>query len=396
MRKLFSIVLAALLCLGSLSGCGSSAPVTESNQVSQSAEPAAPAETQESNQAQPAEPAAPADGKEWPQYDGKIVLGLAVRTFSNPYHVKVSQGAEMLVEDLKAAGYNIEYQTILDEGSDNKQISDLKALIARSGQDLAMYIEPQNAPNGPIIADICDEAKVPWTHAWTPGEDVFPTDYEYWVAYHTPDDIQAGYNIAVEMFKGFETPGKGKILALQGPMGNTAAENRKLGLQKALEEYPDVELLELQPADWQMDRAQNITETWLSKYDDIDGIWCGNDTMGLGVIVALKAKGLNGKIGVTGVDGTQEAIDAIKAGDMVCTSDVNGLAQGYYASAWAIAAKIGLLDYKSLTPGERMFTTATTLITADNVDEVTNAVPQFDYREYRSFAQAPADFHFNK
>lgn len=386
MKKAASLILALVLCLTVFAACSPTEPAEDP--------PAdTPAGTVEETPNVPETPDGE-DSNEWPAYDGKIVLGVAVRTFANPYHVKVNEGAQMLVDDLKAAGYDIELQTVLDEGSDVDQISNMRALIARAGEDLVFYCEPQNAPNGPIIADMLDEAGVYWTHAWTPGEGVFPTDYEYWVMYHTPDDIQAGYNIAVEMFSKFETPFEGKILALQGPLGNTASENRKLGLEKALAEYPGVELLELQPADWHMDVAQNTVETWLNKYPDVDGIWCGNDTMGLGAVTALKAKGLNGKVLVTGVDGTQEAIDAIRTGDMVCTSDVNGLAQGYYASAWAIAAKIGILDYKSLEPGGRMFTTATTLVTAENVEEFMSATPQFDYRNYLEFAVDPAEFHF--
>jgi ABC-type sugar transport system substrate-binding protein len=232
---------------------------------------------------------------------------------------------------------------------------------------------------------MCKDAGAYWTSVWNIADGDYPMDYNpSWVAHCSPDDTVAGYEIAVALFESFETPGKGKILALEGMLGNTASSNRTAGLKKALEEYPDVELLDMQPTDWDMQISLDITETWLSKYDDFDGIWTSGDPMGLGAITALTKAGLNGKVGVTGVNGTQEAIDAVKAGDMTATWDVNGYMQGYYATAWAVAAKLGVIDPASEPVSDRMFYTPGMLVTSDNVDSAGKA-PEMNYKDFKSF-----------
>lgn len=91
-----------------------------------------------------------------------------------------------------------------------------------------------------------------------------------------------------------------------------------------MSEHTGVQMLDQQNGDWLPEKALSITQAWLTKYSDIQGIWCANDDMAVAVVQALKAKGLNGKVKVTGCDATGPALDAIKAGDMVATVSANG------------------------------------------------------------------------
>lgn len=323
----------------------------------------------------------------------KVYAGIAIRTLSNPYMVQIKEGAEMFVNSLPEGA--AELQILCCEGSDEKQINDIKALISRGGKDTILYVDPNQSPNAAVIAEICEEAQVYWVSAWNAAEGVYPMDYKYYVAHHSPDNVKSGYDIAVEMFKSFETPGKGKILAIQGMLANTAAIDRFKGLKKALEEYPDVELLDDQAGDWNPQKALNITETWLSKYKDIDGIWVANDSMALAAVQALKAKGLNGKVKVVGVDGIDDAIEAIKNGDMVATVSSNGWLQGGYSLAMAYAAYTGKIDTTKLEPGKRMFHTEGIFITEDNVSEYEEKYvknkPQYNFEDIFSIIVRPMD-----
>ena len=121
-----------------------------------------------------------------------------------------------------------------------------------------------------------------------------------------------------------------------------------------------------------------FTQTWLSKYDDIDAIWAANDTMGLGAIEALKLEGKNGKILVCGCDGIAAAYEAIEAGDMACTVANNGyLLMGYGASYAYQAAKNGLV------PEYPVIKTQAVLVTSDNVAEYKamfiDGTPTYDF-----------------
>ena len=213
--------------------------------------------------------------------------------------------------------------------------------------------------------------------------------------FQSPDNIKSGHDIAIEMFKQFKTPNKGKILAIQGMLANTAAIDRFKGLKQALKETPGVELLADQDGEWNPQKALTIAETWLAKYKDIDGIWVANDGMAISVVQALKAKGLNGKVKVVGVDGIGDAVTAIKAGDMTATVGSNGWLQGGFGLAYAYAALKGDIDTKTMDQAKRMINTKATFISKDTVgqyekDYITNK-PVMNFKDLWSNIEHPME-----
>ena len=162
-----------------------------------------------------------------------------------------------------------------------------------------------------------------WSAAWNAPEGVLPTDYDHWVTFQSCDAVEQGYVIAKTLFESFPTPGQGKICVLEGMLANNSNTARMKGLKKALDEYPGIEVLDDQAGDWETGKALTITENWIAKYgEEMTGIWCACDDMAIGVVQALKAKGLNGKIKTTGVDGTSAAIALVESGDLeMCIRD---------------------------------------------------------------------------
>ena len=313
----------------------------------------------------------------------KLYVGISIRSLTNPYQVTEIEGAQMFVDYLNSIGQQCELQTLVCDSSDEKQANDVKAFIAKSEGNAILYLDPNDAAITPTIADLCEDAGVYLVTVWSKPDDISPMDYTKWIAHHTPDNVKSGYDIAVAMFNSFDTPGEGKILAVQGMLGNTSASDRFAGLQKALEENPNVELLADQAGDWDTKKALGIVETWLSKYKDIDGIWCANDSMALGVVQALKSAGLDKKVKVVGVDGIDDAVNFVKTGEMVATVGSNGWLQAGYSLALAYQCWNGTIKVEDLTQDQRMFNTKGLMISADTVaayeDEYINNKPEFDF-----------------
>ena len=236
------------------------------------------------------------------------------------------------------------------------------------------------------IAEACEEAGVYWSAAWNAPEGVLPTDYDHWVTFQSCDAVEQGYVIAKTLFESFPTPGQGKICVLEGMLANNSNTDRMKGLKKALDEYPGIEVLDDQAGDWETGKALTITENWIAKYgEEMTGIWCACDDMAIGVVQALKAKGLNGKIKTTGVDGTSAAIALVESGDLACTIMNNGWLQAGYGAAYAYAAKTGVIKTSEMDNTHRMFLTSGFLVTPDTMDEyrktfVENA-PAYDYND---------------
>lgn len=365
-KRLLGILLTAAICVSSLAGCGSK----------EAAAPAADAgETPAATEASGDDAAAPAASGD------KLTVAVSMRSMSSEYHMQYVAGAQAFVDSLPEG--TAEVQVLPCDSNDDKQINDIKALIASKGDNMILFVDPNNAPNITAIAELCEEAGVYWVSAWNTPDGINPMAYKYWVAHQACDGVQQGYDLAVNIFDRFEEPGKGKILVLEGMLANTANVQRMEGLNKALEEYPDIEVLDDQAGDWDTKKALSITETWLAKYDDIDGIWCACDDMALGVVQALKAKGLDKKVLVTGNDGTTDAVNAVESGEITVTIANNGWLQGGYGVAYAYAAKTGKIDPSSMSQEERMFYTNGVVITADNVadykKEYVESTPVYDY-----------------
>ncbi len=361
MKKFFSVIL-VLIMLVSLASCGETKTGTDEKGTDKKTE------------------AKKEDKKE--ASTEKLYIAACIHSTDNEYWVQETEGVKLFAKTLPEGTAEVEVLTC--DGEDEKQLNGIKAFIASHGKNCVFYVDPSNAPNTAAIAEVCEDAGVYWTSVWHLAEGLNPMDYKYYVAHQSVDGVAQGYDIAKAMFAEFKEPNKGKILALQGQLGNDSAVERYQGLNDALAENADIELLDMQVANWSSQEALKITETWLAKYgEDIDGIWCANDGMAIGALQALKAKGLNGKVKVCGVDGVSAALDAIEAGDMVCTVANNGYLQGGYGAAYVYGAYSGKIKVDELPAKNRLFYTNGYFIDKNNLadfkKEYVDSVPTYDF-----------------
>ena len=84
--------------------------------------------------------------------------------------------------------------------------------------------------------------------------------------------------------------GKGGGVDLGGIASNNPAIEREQGLLNAMKDYPGIELLDYQAADWGTQKANQIMSSFLTRFgDEIRGVHCANDTIGYCVLEALRA-----------------------------------------------------------------------------------------------------------
>jgi len=109
--------------------------------------------------------------------------------------------------------------------------------------------------------------------------------------------------------------GKGKVLNLQGDLANQTGQARSDGLHEALDEYPDIQVID-QSSMWLQEKGLAITENILTSDPDIVAIFAANDPPALGALQALKAAGRDDVL-IVGFDGTKDGLEAVKSGDFV-------------------------------------------------------------------------------
>jgi len=138
------------------------------------------------------------------------------------------------------------------------------------------------------------------------------------------DDYELGLATAQYLFKAMG--GKGNVVILEGIATVASSIGRVKGFNAALKQFPDVKLLASKPAAYSKPQATRVTKDLLSSFPQVDGILAANDPMALGAIDALKSA--SRKALVVGINGSREAIEPIKAGDLLASGDYSAFNQG--------------------------------------------------------------------
>ncbi|WP_249934472.1 D-ribose ABC transporter substrate-binding protein [Halomonas sp. 15WGF] len=113
--------------------------------------------------------------------------------------------------------------------------------------------------------------------------------------------------------------GEGSYIELKGPPSDNNAATRSNGYETVLSQYPDLTLAASDIANWDRTEGRNKMQSMLRSHPDIRGVISGNDEMALGAIVALKQEGLLDDILVGGFDGSPDAVDAVRSGELAYT-----------------------------------------------------------------------------
>ena len=156
---------------------------------------------------------------------------------------------------------------------------------------------------------------------------------------------------------------KGKYAELLGKESDTNAGVRSSAFHEVIDQYPDLEMVAKQTANWEKTEAYEKMEAIIQANPDLDGVICGNDTMLEGVCAALAAHDMT--LPVIGVDGSDEAAALIKSGQ------ATGTALQQFALIAEMAVEQADQYLKEGTTGQEEKQLVDCIaITADNVDNL--------------------------
>lgn len=310
----------------------------------------------------------------------KPTLVTSIRSLSNPYHAVWKAGAEAF-----ASAIGLDHVTLVSEGNSEKGIADIKAMLAKTGGNMVLNSDPNDTPDARPIVEACAKAGAYVVTQWNKPADLHPVDFNpNYVCHIEFDGISSGQQIAEILFK--TIGGSGAIIALGGQISNTAAIERKKGLEAALAANPNIELLDFQVANWKSSEAFDLTGNLLTKFGDkVKGIWAANDDMGTGALEALRGENLAGTVPVVGVDGIKAAVDAVRKGEFACTVTSDPFWQGGMGLSIGLNALLKKFDPAKEAPEHREFYGKAVLIAKDNVEDYykTNidAQPKLDWND---------------
>lgn len=310
-------------------------------------------------------------------------IAWSYRNRTNPYWNEIVSGGEAFVESL---GKPKEFLThLINEGSSEKSLADVKALLAKTSGKLALAIDTNDAPNARPVVEAVAGAGGYVSTLWNKTDDLHPWDFgDSYVSHMSWSDEGPAEKTARILLDAMG--GKGGVVHLGGIASNNPAIERLNGLKNALKDYPDAELLDAQPADWDTQKANQIMSSFLTRYgDEIKGVHCANDTIGYGVLEALRAEGIEDMPVVT-YDGNPQAVDLVAQGKILATVFTNPHWGGGITAALAYHAAIGTFKPSDEPHEHREFYGPTVFITpkdaADFKKNFIENVPTYDWKDF--------------
>ena len=274
----------------------------------------------------------------------------------NPFWIYMRQGAEKAVAEYREQGIAISIYAAAPIHSFNaqeqvdifEQVIQMKVDgIAMNPCDRSSMVKPiekaweEDIPTVTVSTDVPDSLRI--THSGV-------------------DDTLWAYEVAKRLFE--EMGGKGKVVIMEGSPGHYIGELRNKGFHDAAAEYPDIEIMDVQPAYWNREEGMAMMENFLQKYPSgqLDAVICANDEEAIGAMEAIDAAGRADELLVIGIDGNEEASLAIQDGRMLATSYDCPWCKGYNA------VKV-LVDWQhGIEPEEKTLADAA-VIDASNVEE---------------------------
>jgi ribose transport system substrate-binding protein len=112
--------------------------------------------------------------------------------------------------------------------------------------------------------------------------------------------------------------GEGTMIMTQGALGHTGAQGRARGFNSVVKKYPKIQVLDTQPADWDVTKVARIWETLLTKYPKISAAYFHNDDMALAAYNVMKTHNRT-EIKIGGCDAMPPALAAVIDGKMLAT-----------------------------------------------------------------------------
>jgi len=294
--------------------------------------------------------------------DGETIA-IFTKNQTNPYFQAVRVGADVAAKNLNAK--TLHYIPTKPD-SIPEQLSQIEDVVVKKPNAI-VFIPVDYKAMVPGVEKI-NAAKIPVvnvTDRSAGGE---------FLSFIGADDYSLGLETGRYLLK--TLGGKGNIVIIEGVKGSLTNIDRVRGFNDALKENPGAKLLASQPGNYQRLQALQVMENLMQSNSQIDGVLAANDAMAIGAIEALD--GANRKAQVVGINGTKEAIDAIKAGKLLASGDYNGFSQGCLGTMMAIHALRGHPVIKEIV-------LKPTVITKDNYEPF--AVP-LEQRACPTFEEA--------
>lgn len=246
-------------------------------------------------------------------------VAVVAPALTSTFHVAVAEGA---LEEGTRLGWTVHILAADRETNFIQQMALVEDMITRgidaisvsaiNDQALATTVEHANSVRVPMFSHN--------TLTPLPSGEV--------VAYIGYNQREGGYKLGHEaarlLTEKYGEP-RGKVAILEGVPGFHNTE-RTEGFRAAIAEYPNIEIVASQPANWLRQEGLVVAENILNSFPDVDLFFGASDAMAQGAAQAAAAMGK--EVFTIGIDGNPDMLEDIKNGVTTSTLFVDPFGMG--------------------------------------------------------------------
>jgi ribose transport system substrate-binding protein len=246
------------------------------------------------------------------------VVALVMKSLANEFFKTMEDGARRH-QAQHATTYELVATGIKDEQDVSRQISLVEQMIARRVQ--AIVLAPADSKALVGVARRAVDAGIVVVNIDNRLDRDAMAERGLTVAFVGPDNragaLAVGRAVATRLKAG------DPIAILEGAPNAFNGIERTRGFEDAAREA-GLTIVRSQTANWETARASQVVSALVTEQPGVKAILCGNDSMALGAIAALKAAGRQGTVLVAGFDNISAVQALVKSGEIVATADQHG------------------------------------------------------------------------
>ncbi len=286
--------------------------------------------------------------------DAKPRVALVMKSLANEFFQTMEDGAKA---DQKAHAdkYDLIANGIKDETDTAAQIKIVQQMMVEHVD--AIIIAPADSKAlVPVLADAASKGIIV-VNIDNKLDDAALKEKGLVVPFVGPDN-RKGAKIAGD-YLGKQLKMNDKVGIIEGVSTTFNAQQRTAGFQDAMKAV-GVNVVSVQSGQWEIDKANAVASAMLREHPDLAALLCGNDSMALGAVAAIKSAGKTGKVLVVGYDNIGAIKPMLADGRVLATVDQFGAKQAVFGIETALRAIKGKKAQKDLQP---VVETTVTLIT---------------------------------
>lgn len=274
-------------------------------------------------------------------------IGFSQCVMNHPFRIAMVDS----VKEAAKAYDDIELIVVEGDGDVQTEITNIESLI-QQGCDAIIVSSLSGTSIYPAYKEVHD-AGIPLVIAASGCAQEDEDAYNYYDTFVSTDEVEMGR--AAADYANELLNGEGKIVMIRGVVESTNSMNRYVGWNEQVVNYPGLEVIVEQAANWLRLDANQVMTNILQANPEIDLVYCENDEMAMGCLDAIQDAGREDEIMIISMDGQEDAAQEVQKGGPFkltitnCSDTTEALAAAYKLAQGESVDKRIVLPYEMVT-----------------------------------------------